>query len=341
MKIPIGWRLAAALIPTLILAGCGQADDASSAGKPVDEVKIGYFANVTHAQAVLGVASGDFADAIAPAKLTTRVLNAGPSLIEAMFASEVDIAYIGPGPALSAYQQSRGKAIRVIAGAARNGVVIVARRDLGITSFEQLKGLKIATPQHGNTQDISARHFIAAKLGADATSNIIPIANSEQIGMMRRGDIDAAWVPEPWGQMLISQADAQIVTEEKDLWPGGDFTLTVVVTTPEFLENHPDIIEKFLRVHRRWTMKLQDDPEAQVAPLSDALFSLLNKRLPEGVLPAALKRVAFSTEVDRKSFDAFATWASELNFTRSNAPLDRLIDTTLLQTISDSPTTQP
>src|SRR5690349_24033394 len=103
------------------LAGCGSRDAASG---PSPEVRIGYFANLTHAQAVLGVSSGEFASAIAPAKLTPRVFNAGPSLVEALFAGEIDIGYVGPGPVLSAYSKSHGQAIRVIAGAAANGVVI-------------------------------------------------------------------------------------------------------------------------------------------------------------------------------------------------------------------------
>ncbi len=324
-----------------IAAGCdGTNAESKIPSTSTAEIKIGYFANATHAQAVLGVASGDFERAIAPAKLTTRVFNAGPSIIEAMFAGEIDIAYVGPGPALTAFQKSKGNAIRVIAGAASNGVVIVARKELGITSFDQLKGKKLATPQHGNTQDISARYFIGEKFGDEALSSIVAIGNAEQLGMMKRGDIDAAWVPEPWGQRLITEAGATLVAEEKDLWPGKDFTLTVVITTPKLLKKTPDVIERVLSVHHKWTVKLQTEPDAQVKPLGDALFALLGQRLAEGVLPAAMKRVAFTDTPNAASFESFAAWSTQLGFTRSSVPLTTLIDTTIIDRIAATPTTQ-
>src|SRR5665213_2845269 len=222
------------LLTVLGLSGCDRSE-ASEAARPV---RIGYFANLTHAQAVLGVSSGDFAKAVAPRKLETQVFNAGPSLIEALLAAEIDVAYVGPGPALNAQLRTHGQGIRVIAGAASNGVLIVAREGSGIKTFADLRGHTLATPQHGNTQDLAARHFLSANLGQADDSFIVPIPNAEQAGMMTRNQIDASWAPEPWGSFLVAKAGAHIVCEEKDLWPDHQFTLTVVVATPEFLEKH-------------------------------------------------------------------------------------------------------
>src|SRR5215212_8807649 len=179
----------------------------SSAGSGPSEVRIGYFANLTHAQAVLGVASKDFDNAVAPAKVSTKVFNAGPSLIEALFAGEIDIGYVGPGPALTGFGQSQGKNIRVISGSASNGVLVVARKDSGINTLQDLAGKKLATPQHGNTQDISARHYLKSELKADL-KDVRPIANAEQAGLMTRGEVDASWAPEPWGSLLVAQTGA-------------------------------------------------------------------------------------------------------------------------------------
>src|SRR5687767_13397062 len=144
----------AAVVALVLTTLCATACDRAGADtRPISELRIGYFANVTHAQGVLGVSSGEFAAAIAPAKLSAKVFNAGPSLIEALFAGEVDIGYVGPGPVLSAHTRSRGEGIRIISGAAANGVLIVARKNSAITALADLKGKKIATPQHGNTQD--------------------------------------------------------------------------------------------------------------------------------------------------------------------------------------------
>src|SRR2546423_5860984 len=232
--------------------GCNR-DKSSSPGGAAQEVRIGYFANVTHAQAVLGVSGGSFEKAVGPAKLSTKVFNAGPSLIEALFAGEIAIGFVGPGPVLNAHAKGRGEKIRVIAGAAANGVLIVARKDSGINSLADLAGKRIATPQLGNTQDISAKHYLMHELKQNNLNNVLPIANTEQAALMARKEVDAAWAPEPWGSRLIIEGQGKLLVEEKDLWPSKRFSLTLVVTSPEYLAKHPDVIEKILGVPVRMT----------------------------------------------------------------------------------------
>ena len=334
-----------------VITGCGASDSDSplAASAPPEEVRLGYFGNVTHAQAALGVASGDFANAVAPAKFSTKVFNAGPSLIEALFSNNIDIGYVGPGPALSAHQKSRGEGIRVVAGAAANGVLIVARKDANITTLKDLAGKRVATPQAGNTQDIAARWYLTKKLGQKDANNVMPIANAEQQGMMSRGEIDAAWVPEPWGSRLITENGATLVAKEnEELWPHKKFVLTVVVTTPQFLAKHPDVVRKVLGVHAQWTQRLRDNPAAYSSQLGDALFALSGKKLPPGVLDASLKNVEFTLDPLDETFQTMGQWAYDVGFAKEPAKLENLIDTTLLQQVKGSsgaatsqPATQP
>jgi NitT/TauT family transport system substrate-binding protein len=336
-------RLWAALPMALLVATSCDRKQQASQPQPVKAVRLGYFANLTHAQAVLGVSSGEFAKAIGPTTLKTQVFNAGPSLIEALLAGEIDIGYVGPGPALNAQERTHGKGIRVIAGAAANGVLIVVSDASGIKSMDDLKGKRLATPQHGNTQDIAARHFVTSILKQPDASNVIPIANAEQVGMMTRNQIDAAWAPEPWGSVLLAQAGAHVVGEEKDLWPDKEFTLTVVITTPEFLADHPDIVEKTLRVHRSWTQRLQQDPKSCETPLGDALFGLTGKRLPAGILPSALARVKFTDEPLKQTFSTLGQWSYELQFEKQPPDLSGLFDTGILRKLEQegAAATQP
>ncbi len=330
------------LAALMCLSGCGAepATKPAAVGVPVpagstaptaaaptapEKVRLGYFANLTHAQAVLGVASGDFEKAIAPSKLETKIFNAGPSLIEALNAGEIDIGYIGPGPAIAGHGRSRGEAIRVVAGAAANGVVVVVRKDANINSLADLNGKKVATPQVGNTQDIAAKHFIKDPSG------IIPVPNAEQRGLFERGELDAAWVPEPWGAYLVSEAGGKIILEEKDLWPEKEFVLTLVITTPKFLKDHPDTLEKVLTVHRSYTAKLIADPKGLESQLGEALFALTKKKLPAGVVTEALTRIKFTDEPLPGSLEAMNKCTTELGFTREEASLDGLVDTTLLK----------
>jgi NitT/TauT family transport system substrate-binding protein len=297
---------------------------------PPAEVRLGYFANLTHAQAVLGVAAGDFERAIGSARLVTRTFNAGPSLVEALFAGEIDIGYVGPSPALSAFFQSRGEGVRVIAGSAANGVAIVAAPNSGIDSLDDLQGKVIATPQLGNTQDVSAKHYLRKVLGQQNTDNVIAIPNAEQVAMMARGEIDAAWAVEPWATRLVAEAGGTILAEEKDLWEGGEFVLTLIVARPEFLNEHPEVVEDMLRVHREWTRRLQDDALAHAPALSAGLESLTGKPMPEDIIRVALSRVRFTESALDATLETFARWAYELGFSRHAPSVEGLVDTTIL-----------
>jgi NitT/TauT family transport system substrate-binding protein len=321
----------------LLIVGCDQSSATSSdppkASAPPREVRVGYFANLTHAQAVLGVSSGDFASAVAPAKLTTRVFNAGPSLIEALFGDEIDIGYVGPGPVLAAHSKSRGEAIRVIAGAAANGVVIVAGKDSGINTLADLKGKKLATPQVGNTQDIAAKHYLLSELKQENTDNVLPVNNSEQMQLLASGKIDAAWAPEPWGSRLIVEAGGKLIAEEKDNWPDKNFVLTLVVTTPKFLAEHPDVVARFLKAHTTWTQRLNADPAKYQSDLGSALVSLTGKKLPPGVIEQALPRVKFTDEPLASTLTTMAQWSYELHVINQPPRLTGLVDTTILKQV--------
>ncbi|HET6248387.1 MAG TPA: ABC transporter substrate-binding protein [Tepidisphaeraceae bacterium] len=319
-----------AIILILAAAGCQKKQTAS---KPLKVVRIGYFGNLTHAQAVLGVSSGEFADAVRPLPLKTQVFNAGPSLIEALLAGEIDIGYVGPGPALNGYLKTDGEGLRVIAGAAANGVLIVARKDSSITRFEDLTGKIIATPQEGNTQDIAAKYYITHVLHQKNFNNIRPIPNAEQSGLMQRGEIDAAWAPEPWGSRLIAESGGHLVGAEKDLWPDHEFALTLVITTPDFLKYHPDVVRRILEVHHRWTARLQQDPQRYVSQLEDALYAINGKKLPRGVLKSSIKAVKFTDDPLADTIGTMADWAYELDFARTRADVKGLLDTSLMDRI--------
>jgi NitT/TauT family transport system substrate-binding protein len=297
------------------------------------DVRLGYFANVTHAQAVLGVAEGDFQGALGDTHLAAKVFNAGPSLIESLIAGDIDVGYVGPGPALTAWAETHGQEIVVIAGSAANGVVIVAGPKSNIHSLADLAGRKIATPQRNNTQDISARHYLLATLHQTDDRNVIPLSNSELVGRMIAGDIDAAWTPEPWGSRLVDAAGGRIIAEEKDLWPDHEFSLTVVVARTAFLHDHADLVRKLLAVHHAWTQKLAADPQTYAPQLQDALYALTKNKLPPSVMQSALGHVKFTDDPLPATFKIMNQWSVDLRVIKRPVPLDGLFDTSILASL--------
>jgi NitT/TauT family transport system substrate-binding protein len=281
----------AAVPLALGLAACGtsSADDSSSGGAP-DELRLGYFANVTHAAALIGVDQGFFADELGDTKLTTQVFNAGPDEVEALFAGGLDAAYIGPSPTINAYGQSDGDAIRIIAGAASGGAQLVVRD--GIDSAGDLKGTTLASPQLGNTQDVALRTWLTDQ-GLDNSVDgggdveITPTANADVPNLFDSGELDGAWVPEPTASLLVLQHGAHVLVNEKDLWPGGRFVTTHLIVRAEFLEQHPDTVAALLRGHVKAVQLAETDPDAAKKAVNAGLDTAGGKSLDPEVLDRA------------------------------------------------------
>lgn len=273
------------LLAAALIGGC------RTAAPPA--LRLGYFANLTHAQAVLGVADGSFARATGT-RVTPRVFAAGPAAITALLAGEVDILYVGPSPAVNGYIRSDGKALRIVAGAASGGAVFVVRP--GVDPAD-LAGARLASPGLGNTQDVALRHLLAAQ-GLKTTEKggpvrLTPMANADILNLMKQGQLDGAWVPEPWGARLIREGGARIAIDERELWPDRRFATTVVVVAAPYLAAHGDIVRSFLGAHVALTRWLAEHPTEAQTRLKVALQKLQGRALPDPVLSAALSRVDF------------------------------------------------
>src|SRR2546421_4179267 len=233
------------------LVGCSAQ---SSNNNPTGQVtlRLGYFPNLTHAVALVGVARGTFKDALGPnVPLETKTFNAGPALIEALFANDIDIGYVGPNPAINGYTKSNGAALRIIAGASSGGALFVVRPGAHIQSPKDLANKKLATPQVGGTQDVALRYYLQQHglQTADKGGNvqIIPTDNPNILSLFQQGKIDGAWVPEPWATRLVVEGKGKIFVDERSLWPDGRFVTTNIVVRTAFLNQHADIVNKFLQ----------------------------------------------------------------------------------------------
>src|SRR3954470_16513794 len=282
----------AAVPLALGLAACGgtsSADDSASGGAP-SELRLGYFANVTHAAALIGVQQGYFADELGTTKLSTQVFNAGPDEVEALFAGGLDAAYIGPSPTINAYGQSDGDAIRIIAGAASGGAQLVVRD--GIDSPADLKGTTLGSPQLGNTPDVALRTSLtkqALKTSGDGGGDVTvaPTANADVPNLFDSGQLDGAWVPEPTASLLVLEHKGHVLVDEKDLWPQGQFVTTQLIVRTEFLQKYPDTVAALLRGHVKAVQFAQSDPDGAKKAVNAALDAAGGKSLKDPVLERA------------------------------------------------------
>lgn len=332
--------LIALAIVTLVLAGCTGQPAASSASEPIT-IRFGYFPNITHAQAVIGIADGTFARAFGDkVKIDAKTFNAGPSVIEAMFAGQIDLSYIGPNPAINGYVKSKGEALRIIAGATSGGAMLVVRNDAGINAAADFRGKKIASPQLGNTQDVAVRAWLMQQgfklkeQGGD--TQVIPVANPDILTLFRKKEIDAAWVPEPWGARLVREANGKIFLDERDLWNAtrGKFVTAHVIVSAKFLREHPDVVKQFLSAHVELTQRINADPAAAKQKLNAEIERLTSAALPAQVLDDAWSRQTITYDPISASLFGSADAAFKLGFLGDTAPnLDKIYDLTLLNQV--------
>ncbi len=288
-------RAACGLALAAALAGCGGSSDA---GRGV--VRLGYFANVTHAPALVALERGFFAEALGPdVKLEPRTFNAGPEAVEALFSDALDISYIGPNPAINAFAQSGGTAIRVVAGSTSGGAALVVQPS--ITTPAQLVGTKLATPQLGNTQDVALRSWLkeqglASSLEGGGDVAIVPQANAQSLETFRAGEIQGAWVPEPWATRLVLEGGGSVLVDERTLWPDGKFVTTHVVVRTAFLEEHADLVERFLRAHVRAVDFSNAEPAKAREIVNAGIAKLTGKALPAAVMERAWANLVFTLD---------------------------------------------
>jgi NitT/TauT family transport system substrate-binding protein len=329
LSIAIAVTLVAALIPT----------PAFSQAEQKKTLRIGYFPNINHAQAVIGLGRGDFQKALGDnVEVKTQIFNAGPAAMEGLLANQIDVSYIGPGPTINGYVRSDGQVLRVISGSASGGAAFVVRNDSGINSAQDLANKKFATPELGNTQDIALRNYLfdngfnTKEKGGNV--EVLTVKNPDIVTLFLTKQIDGAWVPEPWAETLVKEAGGKILVDERDLWPpDGKFVTANIIVRTEYLQNNPDVIKKLLEAHINETNWIDSNKTAAIAPFNVELEKLTGKTLTEDILNASLSRMDFTYDPIRLSLFQDAADAYNLGFLPENPDLSGIYDLTILDQV--------
>lgn len=298
----IGISLVAALVAACAATAAQPPNvpNPAPAASDAATLRLGYFPNVTHAPAIVGVGQDIFGDALGPAvRLETATFNAGPTAVEAILTGAIDATYIGPNPAINAFAASNGEAVRIVAGSTSGGAFLVVRQ--GISSPADLRNTRLATPQLGNTQDVALRTWLAdlglaTTLEGGGDVSILPQENAQTLETFKSGQIDGAWVPEPWASRLIIEGGGRVLVDERDLWPGGRYVTTHLIVRTAFLEEHPDVVRRLLTGHVAAVGAVDTDPSAAQAATNAGIADLTGKGLDDAVLAAAWNNLTFTVD---------------------------------------------
>jgi NitT/TauT family transport system substrate-binding protein len=331
------WRAAVGATLVLALFGCSTAAEPTATSGQQVTLRLGYFPNVTHATGLVGDRGGIFERVLGEGiDLRVQNFNAGGEAIEAIFNGGIDMTYIGPNPALNGFIRSGGQAVRIIAGATSGGAFFVVRE--GIETAEDLRGEVVSSPALGNTQDVALRSWLAdngLKTDADAGGDV-SIAqvggNSDILEGFVAGSLDGAWVPEPWATRMIGQG-GRVLVDERDLWASGEYVTTHLLVATTFLEQHPNVVRRFLEAHIEATTFVHEHPDEAQRLVSEGIDEITGTAMDPDVLASAWPNLTFTVDPIAASLEESARDAYELGFLEGYDPeagLEGIYDLTLL-----------
>jgi NitT/TauT family transport system substrate-binding protein len=294
-------------------------------------IRFGHFPNITHAQGVVAHAlsrqgKGWFEQRLGPnVQIQWFIYNAGPSAMEAIFARSLDVTYVGPSPSLNAYFKSNGEEIRVISGSANGGAALLVKADSPIKAPADFRGKKIATPQLGNTQDVSCRAWSKAQgfrvnlTGGDVT--VIPTANPDQLALFQKGGVDAVWTVEPWVTRLERDAKARAFLEDKD-------TITTwLVSSVKFLRDRRELAKKIADANVELTKWIQQNQAEAQKLLIEELKAETRADFAPDAVAQAWKRIQFTSDVSRDLIGKAVQDGKDAGFFRGSTDTSKLVET--------------
>lgn len=286
---------------------------------PENKIRVAYFPNITHAVPIIGIERGTFAQEIGNDTVIEPILfDSGPQVIESIFAGSVDIAYVGPGPAINGFLKSEHHDVKILSGAASGGVSFIVQSDSKIHSAADFKGKRIAAPSIGNTQDISLRTYLSenglkpAEKGGSVI--ILNVPNSDIYTLFAKGDIDAAWVAEPTASLLVQKLNGTRLFNEKDLWPEHRFASVLLIAKEEYVNQHPELIQKWLEAHQQTIDWINSNPEQTRIIFNQFLKSKLGKSISDGLIDESLSNLEITSDPIVNSIETFAKRADSLGY---------------------------
>jgi NitT/TauT family transport system substrate-binding protein len=293
-------------------------------------LRVGHFPNITHVQALVAHnlsrnGKGWFEQRLGPdVKIEWYLYNAGPSAMEAIFAKSIDLTYVGPNPAINAYFKSAGQEVRIVAGSVEGGSALVVQADSPLKTAADFRGKKIATPQFGNTQDVSARAWLIAgglkitQAGGDA--QVLPAANPDQLSLFKQKQIDAVWTIEPWVSRLEQEADGKVLVDDRSA------ITTLLVARAEMLTTQRDLVRKWVAAHRELTEWIKANPDAAQRMAREELDAETHAKFAPELVTSAWKRIVLTNDVSLDALKAFITSAQTVGFLRNAPDLSRLVE---------------
>ncbi|PKL68206.1 MAG: sulfonate ABC transporter substrate-binding protein [Methanomicrobiales archaeon HGW-Methanomicrobiales-1] len=250
MRITAIALIAIALL--LITAGCTQpatTPGTTTTAAPIKDLRIGYQPSTHQMAAITALEKGWFAQDLAPlgvVNVSDKVFPSGPPEMQAMLAGELDVAYVGAAPVLTAL--ATGLDAKIVAGVNTQGSDLVVRNDLDYKDPQSLKGLTIATFPAGSIQDTVLRDWLKKNnLVPDTDVFIKGMSPGDAVTAIIAGKVDGIFLPTPSPSTVVNQGKGKVVVHSGEMYP--DHTCCVLVVSGKMIREHPEIVRQIIRTN--------------------------------------------------------------------------------------------
>ncbi|QLH07313.1 ABC transporter substrate-binding protein [Nitrosopumilus ureiphilus] len=314
--------VSAGIAGIILIVAVGIAASSSDV-TPENKLRIAYFPNIGHAIPIVGMEKGFFKKSIGDEiKIETRIFDSGPQAIESLFANSIDLAYVGPGPAINGFLNSENHNVKILAGAASGGASFIVHPLSEIKSASDFAGKKIAAPQIGNTQDVSLRNYLSEnglKTAEKGGSVIVyNISNPDIYTLFVKGDIDGAWVAEPWATILETELDGKRLFHEEELWPNNEFASVLLIGNVDYVKKNRKLVSELLVSHYETADWINENPIETRIIFNNFLKDHLGQSLSNEVVDIALSNLVITADPLLDSVYSFAEKADTLGYLGRN-----------------------
>ncbi len=284
-----------------------------------DKLRVAFFPSIGHAVPIVGLENEIFQERIGEQiKIDTKIFDSGPQVIESIFAGSIDIAYVGPGPIINGFLKSDGMDVKILSGAASGGASFIVQPNSGLDSIENFDGKRIASPQISNSQDVSLRYYLETNdlkpVEKGGTVFILNISNPDIYTLFAKGDIDGAWISEPWATMLVEELGGVRLFNEEKLWPNEQFASVLLIARTNYLENNPEVIRNWIKSHEETVLWINSNPDASKAIFSNFLKKYMGKSLPPKIIDESFSNLEITSNPIKNSVLTFAERADSLGY---------------------------
>ena len=315
MKIPYVVGIAILGIAIVTVIGFTQ----SSVDDSENKIRVAFFPSIVHAVPIVGIENQTFAENLDEnLSIEIKVFDSGPQVIESIFSNSVDVAYVGPGPVINGFLKSDGKDLKILGSAANGGASFIIQKNSGLESIENYSGKRVAAPQISNTQDVSLRHYLyenglkPAEKGGDVF--VLNISNPDIYTLFAKGDIDGAWVPEPWATMLVEELDGVRLFDENEIWPENKFSSVLLIGRSDYIEKHPEIVRNWIDANEKTVQWINNNPDESKKLYNQFMKGHMGKTLPEKIVQESFSKIVITSTPVENSVYTFAERADSLGY---------------------------